>query len=348
MNLRSWAEVIVASVGLVVAAVVLDLTGSGIRVAGAEFLQAYDLSIDKTPSNTTVIAGTQLKYTITVMLTGGPTDHITLTDALPPDTTFESLTQPTPTEDDFACTTPPVGGTGSITCTKDNMTADSSQKLYVTVNIPPDTPKDTVISNTATVKPSICIDGCDDYEANDTVTANNTVDTHADLVLMKSAEPDAVVAGLPIAYTLTVENNGPSTAQDVMIADSLPQNVGFVSANPSSGGSCVTPPPDGTGMVECTYPGPTAPGESRSVVIVVHTCVGEVSTCPPEVVNSGEGSSSTFDPNTGDNTATATTDVASAAPVLSGVGLVIEILLLLVLGAWALARLRVVRHPGGD
>ena len=337
---RTWVELAIASVGTLLAAVVLNLAGTGIGVAGPGFMQPYDLAITKTDSPDPVIAGNNLTYSIVVTNTGAATSFIDVSDTLPPGTTFQSLTT-----SDFTCSTPAVGQPGSILCQRPSMGSPTDTRmLSVVVNVDAATPKNTVISNTATVKPTVCTPPCDMNPNNDMSTAQTTVDTQADLSLIKTATPDPVPAENLVAYTLTVTNNGPSVAQDVMITDTIPPNTSFLSAVPSSG-SCVTPPPNGAGTVKCTYPGATLVSQSHSVVITVRTCAGGASTCGGQLINTGQATSSTFDPDSNNSTATITTTVLGVpVPLLSGVGLVIEILLMLAVGAWALARMRLARR----
>jgi uncharacterized protein len=336
---RTWVELAIASGGVLLAAIVLDFASPSVRVAQAGPAQAYDLAITKTDAPDPVLAGNNLTYTIVVTNTGAMTSFIDVSDTLPAGTTFQSLTT-----SDFSCTTPAVGASGSILCQRPSMASPSdSRMLTLVVNVDPSTPKNTVISNTAAVKPTHCTPPCDSDPNNDMSTADTTVDTAADLSMLKTAKPDPVPAGNLIGYTLTVTNNGPSTAQDVMITDTIPAGTTFDSAIPSSG-SCVTPPPNGFGMIKCTYPGATLPGQSHSVLIMVRTCNGGVINCGGQLMNTGQSSSSTFDPDSGNNTATVTSTVSPVpAPLLSGIGLLLEIAILLVIGAWALARLRVAR-----
>ena len=340
---RIGVELAIASAGVLLAAVALDHNSVGVHIARAGgFMQAYDLAITKTDSPDPVIAGNNLTYSIVVTNTGAPTSWIDVTDTLPPGTTFQSLVFPA----GFTCTTPAVGQPGSILCQlPSGMNSPSDTRTFsLIVNVDAATPKNTVITNTAAVKPSVCTPPCDMDPNNDMSTAQTTVDTQADLSLTKTGTPDPVPAGSLLDYTLTVTNNGPSAAQDVMITDTTPPNTTFFNAQPSSG-SCVTPPPNGTGVIKCTYPGTTLPSQSHSVAITVRTCAADVGTCGGQVINTGQASSSTFDPDSNNSSATANTPVLPIpAPVLSGVGLVIEILLLLVIGGWALSRLREARR----
>lgn len=59
----------------------------------------------------------------------------------------------------------------------------------------------------------------------------------ADLAVQKSDLPDPAAIGLPLTYTVTVENLGPDTATGVLLEDILPLSVSFTSATPSQG-SC--------------------------------------------------------------------------------------------------------------
>ena len=58
-----------------------------------------------------------------------------------------------------------------------------------------------------------------------------------DLSLTKTDDPDPVVVGENITYTLDVKNNGPDTATNVVVVDKLPSSSAYVSAT-SSQGTC--------------------------------------------------------------------------------------------------------------
>ena len=85
----------------------------------------------------------------------------------------------------------------------------------------------------------------------------------ADLGVSQSVSPDPVILGADLTFTLTVTNRGPSDATGVILTDTLPAGVGFVSAEPG--------PPicnESVGTVTCTLGGIPA-GSSVTVTIVV-------------------------------------------------------------------------------
>jgi uncharacterized repeat protein (TIGR01451 family) len=66
---------------------------------------------------------------------------------------------------------------------------------------------------------------------------------NADLVVTKSQPSATVNAGGTIVYTVTVTNNGPATATNVVVTDTLPTGTTFVSV--TGGGVIGTPTPSG-------------------------------------------------------------------------------------------------------
>ncbi|MCC7019893.1 MAG: DUF11 domain-containing protein, partial [Ardenticatenales bacterium] len=151
------------------------------------------------------------------------------------------------------------------------------------------------------------------------------VQSGADLFLTKTDSVDPVIAGNNFTYNLTSTNNGPGTATDVRIADTLPAAVTFVSATPSAGGSCVVPAVGSSGgTVTCTWFGSTATGaaNARTVAIVVN--VPSTTACSPAICpgspgtnisNTGTTSSATTDPSLVNNSATQLTNVRAGADV---------------------------------
>ncbi|MFC2078072.1 hypothetical protein ACFLTM_04615, partial [Candidatus Bipolaricaulota bacterium] len=67
-----------------------------------------------------------------------------------------------------------------------------------------------------------------------TVTFSNSID-QADLRVEKTDDPDPVVVGQNLTYTIVVTNDGPDDATGVEVADTLPAGVIYVSDTPSQG-----------------------------------------------------------------------------------------------------------------
>ena len=107
-----------------------------------------------------------------------------------------------------------------------------------------------------------------EIETND---ANNTDDAvvelnSADLVVTKTDLADPVNAGTELVYQITVRNDGPDGATNVVATDILPAEVTFVSQNFTTGSGTVTE--DTPGELTITL-GDLANGESETVEITV-------------------------------------------------------------------------------
>ena len=71
---------------------------------------------------------------------------------------------------------------------------------------------------------------------NNTASASVEVtEPSADLAVRMTATPTAVLQGAPLVYTIMVTNNGPVLAQEVVLNNSLPPNVNFITATTTQG-----------------------------------------------------------------------------------------------------------------
>ena len=59
----------------------------------------------------------------------------------------------------------------------------------------------------------------------------------ADMAIVKTGAPNPVAEGSPLTYTLTVTNNGPASATNVTVMDSVPSVMTYESSS-STQGSC--------------------------------------------------------------------------------------------------------------
>ncbi|HEX4954878.1 MAG TPA: DUF11 domain-containing protein [Thermoanaerobaculia bacterium] len=143
----------------------------------------------------------------------------------------------------------------------------------------------------------------------------------ADLALTKSAAPPNVSPGDNVVYTLTVSNNGPGGATGVVVTDSLPAQVTYVSNDCGAGFAS----PTVTWNVGALANGGSA---TCNVTVAVNAGVNGA------VVNSATASGAGVDPVSSNNVGTATINVQQATidiPTLSTLGL--AALVLLVAGA---------------
>ncbi len=120
-----------------------------------------------------------------------------------------------------------------------------------------------------------------------------------DLAITKADSPDPVSVGGLLTYTLTVTNKKGDTANNVVVTDSLPSAVTFVSVS-STKGSC-----SGTNPITCNI-GTVAFNELVSIMIVVRP------TNPGTITNTAVVTGREHEHDPSDNTATATTLVQGA------------------------------------
>lgn len=176
-----------------------------------------DLSITKTDLPDPVVAGTNLVYSITIT-NHGPSDAVSvgLVDTLPFQVNFVSSIPGGPT-----C----AHALGVVTCSLGTLVASTSTNVTITVAVPSSVVDGVVISNTAVTSSSTADPG-----PNPNVAVQTTlVEREPDLGVSKTS-PFPVIAGTSFDYTVTVENNGPSDASMVVLTDTLPGEVTFVSA----------------------------------------------------------------------------------------------------------------------
>src|SRR5882724_6515540 len=120
-----------------------------------------------------------------------------------------------------------------------------------------------------------------------------------DLAITKADSPDPVSVGALLTYTLTVTNKKGDTANNVVVTDSLPSAVTFVSVS-STKGSC-----SGTNPITCNI-GTVAFNELVSIMIVVRP------SNPGTITNTAIVTGREHEHDPSNNTATATTLVQGA------------------------------------
>ena len=248
-----------------------------------QLLLQADLMVTKTDSVDPVVAGNNLTYTITVA-NGGPStaNDVVVTDTLPGGVALVSTT---------GCAEDPAG---APTCTLGTIANGAFKQYTITVAVPASATGS--LSNTAAVSSSTMLINTGD----DMAVETTAVATEADLTVAKTDSVDPVVAGNDLAYTVTVSNSGPSDAQGVVVTDTLPGGVTLVSTT-----GCAEDP---SAVPTCTL-GTIAAGAFKQYTITVSVpadATGSLS-------NTAAVSSSTTLINTGDDSDTEITTIASEA-----------------------------------
>ena len=185
-----------------------------------------------------------------------------------------------------------VGGAGTVVSCNLG-TIGSGQTVQIDVPITSDNGVD--VNNVARALSATQ----DPDTTNNEATSGLSFAASADLVIVKTG-PASVNLGATFSYTLSVDNNGPSTANNVVVTDALPPGVQFVSAVASVGtfnvvGSTVS---WNLGTVAVADP-----------VRTLQVTVRVLPTTGATLVNNASVTSSTADPNGANNLSTTTTQV---------------------------------------
>jgi uncharacterized repeat protein (TIGR01451 family)/CSLREA domain-containing protein len=239
-----------------------------------------DLSISQSDSPDPVTTGQNVTYHV-VVHNGGPdtAGAVSLSDALPSPSAYVSA-MPSQGSCTHTSTT--------VTCSLGSIvsSADASVDVVVaTQGSVAQSPADQTITNTASATSSTT----DPNASNNTgITENTTVVDTADLQVTQSDNPDPVAAGADVTYTVTVTNNGPSTATQVSLAETSPPGASFVSATPSHG-VCIG---------ESCALGTISSGSHATVTVVV-----QAPDSAGTITNTASATASQSDPNPANNTA---------------------------------------------
>ncbi|MBI2765805.1 MAG: DUF11 domain-containing protein [Chloroflexi bacterium] len=253
-----------------------------------------NLALTKTDSPDPVVAGTTLKYELTVT-NAGPSNalNVSLTDSLAPtaQVSFVSATVIAPATG--TCVYNPLPNT--VSCSFNGpLAVGPSWKVLIEVKVLANVPDGTNLANTATVTSTTT----DPALANNTANAGTAVITRADLSVTKDGNFQTSGSSTNVVYRITVTNNGPSDALSVQAVDTLPSTYKkfvfvFVS-DPACSYS------QATHKVTCNF-GTLAAGASRTVDITMNP-KGNLG----NITNTVTVTTTTVDPVAANNTATKT------------------------------------------
>ena len=266
--------------------------GTSSAIISVNVTALADVAIGKTGS-ASVFAASNLVYTISVTNFGpSPANFVVVTDTLPAGVTFVSASGNG------------ANNSGVVSWTLGTLANGQVSNVTVTVTAP----ASGSLTNVATVSSPT---GDPNSTNNVTLPVITTVTAVADIGIGKSASA-VVSASSNLVYTISVTNFGPSSASSVVVTDTLPAGVSFVSASGSG--------LNNSGVVSWSL-GTLANGQVSNVTVTV--------TAPASgsLTNVATVSSPTGDPNSTNNvtppvitTVTAVADIGigkSASAVVS-------------------------------
>jgi uncharacterized repeat protein (TIGR01451 family) len=264
-------------------------TANNTATGVVHFLGAADLAVTKISAPNPVVAGTNITYTVTVTNAGPSTAiNVVMKDTLPGQISDVSFS---PSQG--SC----IGGIPGnpalpLTCTLGSLASGANATVIIVAKVDPATPAGTILVNNAVVSS----DTLDSNNANNSATALTAVITSADLAIVKTSDANTYKPSSKITYRIDVTNNGTSVARAVVVTDDLPDVKQALYQ--SDTGGCQRNSATNPTQLRCEL-GDLRVGESRTffVTLLVRGNKGTVS-------NTASVSSTTPDPNGGDNSST--------------------------------------------
>jgi M6 family metalloprotease-like protein/uncharacterized repeat protein (TIGR01451 family) len=244
---------------------------------------ASDITVGLLDAPDPVLVGGTLTYTVSVTNKGPSTaSNVTVTNTLPVSAAIHSAT---PSQGSvFISGNLVIFNFGSLT---------NGGRASATISVTPTAAGN--ITATAVARAS----QIDPILANNTSSATTVVGPAADLVLTLTDLPDPVVLGSNWVYTITVTNQGPSSANSVVINQTLPAGVSVVNASATTGTPVVA------GNAIATAISSLASGAGTVIAVTVN------STNLGTAISSATVTAAEADPNPTDNNASVSTVVAT-------------------------------------
>jgi len=280
-----------------------------------------DLSITKTDGVAAVAAGGSTIYTITAS-NAGPTaaNPASVIDNFPAACTSVSYTSTAA----GGATGNTAAGSGNINDAALNLPAGSSVTYTATCTISGSATG--TLDNTATVSSATP----DPNPANNSATDSDGITASADLRLTKTLNGGgSVTVGSNVTFTLTVTNDGPSAATGVVVTDTLPAGLTYVS------NTC-----------GATFASPTLTWNVGALAVAASATCNLTATVnqPGPIINTATATGNESDPTPGNNAGTVTVVGAPPSvvtvPTLDSIGLAVLAFLLAASAAFALRKRR--------
>ena len=222
---RVWAVTAIHSTGAELTRTV-TVTSAGDAIQDFQFAFAGDISVSKSDGRDTAIAGDSLTYLIVASNVGFATvSDVVATDNIPGNVEFTSAT---PTQGSCG------EANGVVTCQLGSLAPGDTEAITIVVQ----TTTTGEVSNTAMAS------AADDANpSNNTATDTTTVIDPPDLSIAKTADISESFPGDELRYAITVTNNGPSDAVNVVLVDAPPVGAVFLGQDSFDGTRVPLQPP---------------------------------------------------------------------------------------------------------
>ena len=265
--------------------------------ANATVVASANLAVATVDTPDPVYAGQDETYTVTISNSNlSPATGVTLTDTLPANAARISVT---PSQGTCDTASP-------LVCTLGTIAPSASATVVIVVR--PNAAAATAgsIASSATVTAT----EHDPSAANNTGASSTVVQPSSDITTTLSSTPGSPVAsGVPVTYTATVSNAGPSSATGVSYVNTLPPGVTIGTITSSQGGACT----NASGTITCPL-GTIASGASATVSITVTPTPAQAGTT---IHDSATTTATQHDPDASGNTGVV--DLLVTVPVDLGV-----------------------------
>ncbi len=299
-----------AAGGTVTLTIVVETTASSIGTI-TDLMSVTSQQTDPTPSNlnatitTSVLAAADLSVVMTaspasVLAGADVTDTITIANLGPEAASAVTASLPLAQGVSFVSAIP---GSATVTSTGGEVvvtvaTMAANTQVTVTVILEP------TVAGTLDQTVTVSSNALDPNLSNNTSSTTTQVVPAADLAVSIAGSAPAAVTDDDFQYTVSAINNGPSDATDLVLSDTLPTGVTFVSAS-SSG---VWVPTYSDGIVSLSIDS-ISQGTTVTLTIVVTPTAEPGST----LLDSASVAAQETDPDTTNNTATLETPVVGVS-----------------------------------
>ena len=254
-----------------------------------------DISIGLAAAPNPVNPGANLDITISIGNNGPNTAFgLIVEDTLPAGTSFVSAVG-----GGWSCSS----SGGVVSCTLASLPASGNSSINLRAAVAGSA------SGALTNQANVTSSTSDPNPANNSASQNITITSQADLALSMTVSTNSATIGTPVNYSITILNNGPSTAASLQLTDLVDVNgigVSGISAS-GTGWTCTS----GT-TVSCSLSS-LASGASSTVSVTVQANAAGTLT------NQANVSSSVNDPNTGNNAGSLNSTITAQSDLAVGI-----------------------------